>query len=1010
MSIFSRLRRFRTIGLLMAASAALPSSARAAATEQAPALLVRNWDQSDGLPSTVVQSVARTRDGYVWLGTANGVARFDGVRFLSFNEPFGQRTAISALFATNNTLWIGTVTGQLVKKTGDVFSEIALPAAVNGKTISGICADASGDLWMATRGAGLFRFNAEGKAMALTDGVPSLDATQILPAISNQLWAVAGGKLVAFENGTWQMPPAIATLSDPVRTITASSDGGLWIATTSKLTGRGARLFQLVGGKVTEIGSYPWSQSSQRSRISALLEGGAGQLWCGTEGDGVYLWAPATPWSRLAESPTLMEMEVNTLVADERNIVWIGSRTAGLYQVRPRAVSLLKMPPDSQNIFTTVCAKRDGSIWGGTDGLGIFRWQGSSMRNFGKAEGLANLQITALLEDRNSNLWAATQNGVFVLKAERFQEIQTDGIQGTAAYSLLADHAGGIWVGTQNGLACLQGRTRKLYGRRQGLPIRPRALAEDPNGIIYAGGFGNGLFRLVNGRFENYPTNRWPGSSHIRALHFDSAGDLWIATDAYGLIRLHQGSLRIWNYQDDGLPSSHGFALLETNGVLWVSSEHGIFGCSKAVLAHYQRGENPLRSMIWWLTTDDGLAQKFCSGVGQPAAAIAPDGTFWFPNGIALAGFHPGKIAIYRHVYSPLIEEPIVDGNPWSAGENGRYRISSDARRFEFPFTSPNIDAPNQIRFRYKLDGLDRDWNEASAQRVASYSRLIPGNYQFKVMAAGLDGKWVPAARSLPFEIMPRWWERRSLQGTALGGFIFAIAFTVWRVARSRFRRRLERLQSQQAMAKERERIARDIHDDLGSGLTEIMLLSDTLSQEGPATDSARTMIEEISHRSRSLVRAMDEVVWAVNPRNDTLESFLTYFNRWAQSYLTRAGLRCRWLVPVDIQELALSAEVRHHLLLASKEAINNVVKHAAATQVAIRAELTETKFMLVIEDDGRGMDTTGLRNGHGMGNLVSRMKELKGNCTIESLPGRGTRITFELPVPVACVPTSGNP
>jgi signal transduction histidine kinase len=154
----------------------------------------------------------------------------------------------------------------------------------------------------------------------------------------------------------------------------------------------------------------------------------------------------------------------------------------------------------------------------------------------------------------------------------------------------------------------------------------------------------------------------------------------------------------------------------------------------------------------------------------------------------------------------------------------------------------------------------------------------------------------------------------------------------------------------------------------------------------------------------------MDEVVWAVNPRNDSLESFLTYFNRWAQSYLTRAGLRCRWLVPVDIQELELSAEVRHHLLLASKEAVNNVVKHAAANQVTIRAELTDTKFILVIEDDGRGMDTTRLKNGHGMGNLVSRLKELKGNCTIESLPGQGTRINFELPVPAAFVPSSENP
>ena len=747
MSIFSRLRRFRTIGLLLAASAVLTSSARAAATEQAPALLMRNWDQSDGLPSTVVQSVARTRDGYVWLGTANGVARFDGVRFLSFNEPFGQRTAISALFATNNTLWIGTMTGQLVRREGSVVSEMTLPAEVKGRNISGICSDADGNIWIATRGAGLFRLNAEGKAMPQTNGLPQLDATQILPATSNQIWAVVGGTVMVFQNGTWQTPPAIATLTQPVRTIAASSDGGLWIATSQPGNDQ-SRVFKLAHGSLTEIGSYPWRKGSERSRVSTLLEGEDGQLWCGTEGDGVYLWSTTGSWSRLATTPPLSQMEVNSLVADEANIIWIGSRTAGLYQVRPKLVALLRMPQDSPNIFTTVCATRDGSIWGGTDGLGLFRWQGSSMKNFGKAEGLDNLQITALLEDRKSNLWAATKSGVFALKENRFQAIQANGISDTAAYALLEDHAGNLWVGNQKGLVCLRGQTPKIYGSRQGLPIRPRTLAEGPNGIIFIGGFGNGLFRLGNGRFENFPTNRWPGSDHIRALHFDAAGDLWIATEAFGLTRMHDRNLRTWNYQDDNLPSSHGFAILETNDVLWVSSEHGIYGAPKKVLEKYQRGGPPLRSMIWWLTTDDGLAQKFCSGVGQPAAAIAPDGTFWFPNGIALAGFHPDKVAIYRHVYPPLIEEPIVDGTRWLADENGRFLISSDSRRFEFPFTSPNIDAPNQIRFRYKLDGLDRDWSEASAQRVASYSRLIPGNYQFKVMAAGLDGQWVGTPQS----------------------------------------------------------------------------------------------------------------------------------------------------------------------------------------------------------------------------------------------------------------------
>ena len=1005
MAILNSLRCALTLGLMLTCFAASFDLARANQVWPTQAFLVRNWDQEDGLPSTVVRCMTQTRDGYLWLGTADGFARFDGVRFVGFRDPFKRRIPISAVLATENIMWIGTVSGQLVKKHGSLNSEIALPSNVSGKQISGICSDGDGNIWLATLGAGLIRLNEEGKVLAQNSEFPSSNVTQIISTLANQIWAVADGSVVVFTNGIWQTPPSLLALNGTVRVIAKSVDGDLWIVTALKSDDRD-RLFKLRQGQLTEIGYYPWTQGSQRSRISALLEAD-GKLWCGTQGDGVYLWSPDEHWSRLSTSPALMEMDVNCLMAGEGKIVWIGSRTQGLYQAAPQLVRLLRMPPNSENIFTTVCAGRDGVIWGGTDGQGIFRWQGLTVTNFGAAQGLGNLRISALLEDVESNLWVATSKGLFVMKNGRFEAIQSDGIVNTPVYSLLEDHAGNIWTGTRKGLVCLHGENAEIYGQSQGLPIQPRALAEDSQGNIYAAGIRKGLFRLVHGGFEKYPTNNWPGYDSIRALHFDAAGDLWIATDAFGLSRLHNGVIRTWNYQDDGLPSGHGFAILETNEMLWVSSEHGIYGTTKAMLESYSPGTTALRSMVWWLNVDDGLAQKVCSGMGQPTAAIAPDGTFWFPNGVALAGFHPEQIAVCRQIHPPLVENPIVDDNHWLPDENGNLQSSSESRRFEFPFTSPNFFTPQRIRFRYKLAGVDRDWINDRGQRSATYSQLAPGKYQFEVMAAGPGGQWVPGANNLNFEILPRWWERRSLQAAIITGFVIAVAVVVGQVVRGRYRRRLERLQLQQAMAGERERIARDIHDDLGSGLTEIMLLSDTLSGEVNISDSVRGMLAEMSQRTRSVVRAMDEVVWAVNPHNDTLESFLSYLNRWVQSYLTRANVRCRWLVPIDIQDLPLRAESRHQLFLACKEAVNNIVKHAAAKQVTIRAELTETRFILSIEDDGSGMNPSSSRKGHGMDNLATRMKELSGLCKVESIPGSGTRVIFELPVSEILTPSS---
>jgi signal transduction histidine kinase len=209
----------------------------------------------------------------------------------------------------------------------------------------------------------------------------------------------------------------------------------------------------------------------------------------------------------------------------------------------------------------------------------------------------------------------------------------------------------------------------------------------------------------------------------------------------------------------------------------------------------------------------------------------------------------------------------------------------------------------------------------------------------------------------------------------------------------------LERLELQRTLDAERQRIARDIHDDLGSGLTEIILLSDSLDESIQPTPADQKMVGEISARARSLTRAMDEVVWAINPRNDTLEGFLTYLGKFTQDYLIKAEVRCRWNVPTEVPELPLSADMRHNLYLACKEALHNIVKHAGASEVSVRLDLAEGGFTLAIEDDGRGFAAAlPPARGNGLANMRQRLKELGGVCRVESTPGGGTRVLFSLP------------
>jgi signal transduction histidine kinase len=362
-----------------------------------------------------------------------------------------------------------------------------------------------------------------------------------------------------------------------------------------------------------------------------------------------------------------------------------------------------------------------------------------------------------------------------------------------------------------------------------------------------------------------------------------------------------------------------------------------------------------------------------------------------------LVAFDPAAVTRHFHLWPVTIEAVVVDGLPLPrAGSPAPLRVMSGARTFDFRYTSPNPITAERLTFRYQLEGLDRGWVEAGRNRVASYNRLPPGEYTFRVMANGPQGNWLETPTALPLVVVPHFFERRPVQAVAGLAFVVVVAGSVWRLERARSRRRLERLKMRYALDRERQRIARDIHDDLGAGLTEIILLSDNLREEIRPLQTGEKMVGEIATRARALTRSMDEVVWAINPQNDTLESFMTYLNKFAQEFLTRAGVHCRWDVPLELPNVSLSAETRHSLFLASKETLNKIVKHAGATEVWIRLAIGPGEFCLAFEDNGKGLQAAAQSTGrNGLANIQHRLAELRGRCEVVSVPGKGTGIKF---------------
>jgi signal transduction histidine kinase len=541
-----------------------------------------------------------------------------------------------------------------------------------------------------------------------------------------------------------------------------------------------------------------------------------------------------------------------------------------------------------------------------------------------------------------------------------------------------------------------------------------RTIVESPDGTLWFGMLGGGLGCLRDGALKQFRRLDGLSSDFVLALHAEADGTLWIGTSDNGLCRLRQGKFATISLEQGLLANIISQIADDGAGNLWMGSHHGILRASKADLNRCADGQlESVRCLSYGKA--EGLASQKCSGGFQPAVCKTADGRLWFPTSKGLAVIDPGTFRTNSIPPPVVIEELMVEGQPVKfqgpkAADHGAdsasvLQIPPGKQQFELRYTALSFVAPDKVRFKHKLEGLESEWVDAGTKRVVQYSYLPPGTYHFQVIACNNDDVWNEEGASLSFRVLPHVWQagwfRIALAVAAAG----AVALAAISMTRRRVRRKLEQLERQRALERERARIARDIHDDLGASLTRIILLCQSVRSELEPEHRAGADLDQIYSTARELTRSMDEIVWAVNPQHDTLDSLVAYLGRFAQHFLSAAGIRCRLDVPLDLPTLALTSEIRHNVFLAFKEALHNVVKHAKATEVRFSLELRPEGFMLVIADNGRGFtwhpgqdpatqpgDDQRLANGNGLTNMQQRLEQIGGCCGWDTAPGEGTR------------------
>jgi signal transduction histidine kinase len=465
-----------------------------------------------------------------------------------------------------------------------------------------------------------------------------------------------------------------------------------------------------------------------------------------------------------------------------------------------------------------------------------------------------------------------------------------------------------------------------------------------------------------------------------------------------------------------GLFSDEIFEILQDDeGWLWMSCSRGVFRVRKQELYDLDEGRRTTATSIAYGKAD-GLESIQCSGIAKPAGWKSRDGRLWFATSKGVIAVDP-KTTKVSHVPPPVfIEELLADRKPFeclnslagavdavpSLGDlgSGMLRLPPGRGELEFHYTALNLQAPESCLFRYKLEGVDSEWVEAGTRRTAHYNNVYPGHYRFRVSACNKEGVWNESGDVLAFELRPHfwqtWWWRGAVALVVVGGASGSARYLTWK----RMQRRLELMEQRHAIEKERGRIAKDIHDDLGSSLTRIMMLGERAEDGLSNREDVSTHVRKIVTSARNTVQALDEIVWAVNPENDTLEGLVEYISHYADEFFENTNVSCRLEMPVQLPALSLSAEARHDLFLAVKEAFNNILKHSQASSVCVQVASTDSTVAVLIEDNGCGFNPgklPGGRKGNGLMNMRKRIEGLGGHFEMTTVPAHGTKLTFSV-------------
>lgn len=962
------------------------------------------WTTANGLPQNTVTGVVQTPDGYLWLSTFDGLARFDGVQFTIFDK--GNTKGIvnnrfSGLFVDKEgVIWATTENGVITIYRNGMFSSHQSPETTSSSVK--IVSDVNGEALVETNDGYYY----------LKDGnfIPAAEKKE--PDIKQIYGRKSGAKWTFRADGTTRLKDGQTTkysLTLPTEYLNQNanlqfledSHGALWLTAKDKI-------YRLANENVTV---FTQNEIPALSKLTPffILDDAEGNVWFIF---GISDTTQNLDWQLVKFKDGNFttfnlgkSLNAGQGMTDREGNFWLATST-GLRRLRQQLITSLSVKDGlNRDEVYPLLETSNGDVLIGTV-QGVNRYRQGKITDLGlKYTAGFPLYMRGLWEDDQKRVWLGYQGeGGFGRFEEpsSFKRIGKNDIP-NGVTDFASDSESNVWIATEEGLFKYKDDAEIAhYTTKDGLQNdKIITLHFDRNGSLWLGTF-DGLAQFKDGKFTNFADIEKSPKGFVRAIYEDAEGVLWFGTYGDGLVRYKED--KFFNYRvEDGLFNNGVFAILEDErGNFWMSSNRGIHRVSKQELNDFANGKIPKLNSVSY-DEKDGMLNAECNGGRMPAAIKTKDGKFWFPTMGGVAIVDPNAEKVNPNPPPVVIENISIDRKSAIRNPNSAIELSPGQTQLDIEFTGLSLVKSEQIKFRYRLEGFDENWVEAGTKRTANYSYLPAGNYTFHVIAANANGVWNNEGAIIKIIVRPyfyqTWWFI-GLCALALGGIVWLIYHNrishLREIAETKTKFSQQLIESQEA---ERKRIASELHDGLGQSLLVIKTRTTLGKKVSPDNEKMLGQFEEISKATGQALNEVRSIAYNLRPYHLERLGLRESIEAMLEKLREAANLEIKAHIALFDEVFSKDDEVTFYRVI--QECLNNIIKHSEATTAEISIVQNEKEVTASISDNGRGFNSVSANQPKGFGliGMSERIRMLGGTHTVESEIGKGTKITIIIPL-----------